>query len=66
MPPIFKENIDGELAVGSFIDCQPEDTVEPIRRLKAIAAERGYQADPGQRPPRLAGLLQTAEGITPL
>jgi glyoxylase-like metal-dependent hydrolase (beta-lactamase superfamily II) len=44
------ENIEGELPVGSFIDCEPEDTIEPIRRLKAIAAEKGYRLMPGHDP----------------
>jgi N-acyl homoserine lactone hydrolase len=44
------ENIEGELPVGSFVDCEPEDTIEPIRRLKAIAAEKGYRLLPGHDP----------------
>jgi N-acyl homoserine lactone hydrolase len=44
------ENIDHELAIGGFIGCQPEDTVEPIRRLKSIAAERGFPVVPGHDP----------------
>lgn len=43
-------NIDQELAVGGFIDCQPEVTVDAIRRLKAVAAERGYPLVPGHDP----------------
>jgi glyoxylase-like metal-dependent hydrolase (beta-lactamase superfamily II) len=46
----LQENIDDELAVGGFIDCPPEQTVEAIRRLKAIAAERGYRVIPGHDP----------------
>lgn len=46
----LQENIDDELAVGGFIDCPPEQTVEAIRRLKAIAAERGYRVVPGHDP----------------
>ena len=44
------ENIEHELAVGSFIDVQPEDTLEPIRRLKRLAAERGFRLVPGHDP----------------
>jgi N-acyl homoserine lactone hydrolase len=44
------ENIDQELAVGSFINVEPEDTIEQIRRLKAIAAERGYRLIPDHDP----------------
>jgi glyoxylase-like metal-dependent hydrolase (beta-lactamase superfamily II) len=46
----LQENIDHELAVGGFVDCAPEDTIEPIRRLKAIAAEKGYRLVPGHDP----------------
>lgn len=44
------ENIEEELAVGGFIDCEPADTVEAIRRLKAIASERGFRLIPGHDP----------------
>ncbi|HTW08669.1 MAG TPA: N-acyl homoserine lactonase family protein [Acidimicrobiales bacterium] len=43
-------NIEHELSVGSFINCRPEDTVASIRRLKALAAERGYPIVPGHDP----------------
>lgn len=46
----LQENIDHELAVGGFINCQPEDTIGPIRRLKAIAAERRFRVVPGHDP----------------
>jgi glyoxylase-like metal-dependent hydrolase (beta-lactamase superfamily II) len=46
----LQENIDHELAVGGFVDCAPDDTIEPIRRLKAIAAEKGYRLVPGHDP----------------
>jgi glyoxylase-like metal-dependent hydrolase (beta-lactamase superfamily II) len=46
----LEENIEREVAVGGFINCAPEDTVESIRRLKAIAAERGYPVVPGHDP----------------
>ncbi|HWD25468.1 MAG TPA: N-acyl homoserine lactonase family protein [Acidimicrobiales bacterium] len=44
------ENIEREVAVGGFIDVEPEATVEQIRRLKAIASERGYPLVPGHDP----------------
>ncbi len=44
------ENIEHELAVGGFIDCTPEETVEQIRKLKAIAREKGYRLLPGHDP----------------
>jgi glyoxylase-like metal-dependent hydrolase (beta-lactamase superfamily II) len=46
----LQENIDDELAVGGYVNCAPEDTIEPIRRLKAIAAEKGYRLVPGHDP----------------
>ena len=44
------ENIEHELAIGGFIDVDPQDTVEPIRRLKRLAADKGYQLIPGHDP----------------
>jgi glyoxylase-like metal-dependent hydrolase (beta-lactamase superfamily II) len=44
------ENIDQELAVGGFINCEPEDTIVAIRRLKALASERGFRLIPGHDP----------------
>ena len=46
----LQENIDGELPVGTFINCAPEDTVGPIRRLKTIASEKGFRLVPGHDP----------------
>ena len=46
----LQRNIDEELAVGGFIDCTAEETVEAIRRLKSIAAEKGYRVVPGHDP----------------
>jgi glyoxylase-like metal-dependent hydrolase (beta-lactamase superfamily II) len=44
------ENIEQEVAVGGFINCEPELTIESIRRLKAIARENGYPLVPGHDP----------------
>ncbi len=44
------ENIEQEVSVGSFIDCEPQQCVEQIRRLKAIAAQKGYRLVPGHDP----------------
>jgi glyoxylase-like metal-dependent hydrolase (beta-lactamase superfamily II) len=44
------ENIDGELAIGGFIDVEPEDTIDPIRRLKKLARDKGYPLIPGHDP----------------
>ena len=58
----LQRNVDEELAVGSFIDCPPEQTVDAIRRLKAIAAARGLRVVPGHDPdvwPRFTAQLGT-------
>jgi glyoxylase-like metal-dependent hydrolase (beta-lactamase superfamily II) len=44
------ENIEHELAIGGFIDVDPQDTVEPIRRLKELAAAKDYPLIPGHDP----------------
>ena len=44
------ENIDDELAIGSSIDVTPEETIEPIRRLKSLAAQHGFRLIPGHDP----------------
>jgi glyoxylase-like metal-dependent hydrolase (beta-lactamase superfamily II) len=52
----MSENCEKEVAVGGLINATPEDSVEQIRKLKRIAAERGYQLIPGHDPvawPRL-------------
>jgi glyoxylase-like metal-dependent hydrolase (beta-lactamase superfamily II) len=46
----LQRNIDEELSVGSLVDSSPETSIEAIRRLKAIAAERGYRLMPGHDP----------------
>jgi glyoxylase-like metal-dependent hydrolase (beta-lactamase superfamily II) len=46
----LRENIDRELAVGGFVHCTAEDTLESIRKLKRIAAEKGYEIIPGHDP----------------
>jgi N-acyl homoserine lactone hydrolase len=51
------ENIELELPIGGRIGASAEQTLEPIRRLKAIAAEQGYPLVPGHDPvawPRLS------------
>jgi glyoxylase-like metal-dependent hydrolase (beta-lactamase superfamily II) len=44
------ENIEHEHPIGAFIGVEAAQTVEPIRRLKSIAAERGYELIPGHDP----------------
>jgi N-acyl homoserine lactone hydrolase len=46
----LQENIDDELAVGETIGVPNEASIEPIRRMKAIAAERGLRLLPGHDP----------------
>jgi N-acyl homoserine lactone hydrolase len=65
----LSENFEGELAVGGFVHCEAEDTIAPIRRLNAIAAERGYRLIPGHDPEiwpaLLAELAPEAEPLAP-
>nr|WP_236950123.1 N-acyl homoserine lactonase family protein [Mycobacterium sp. MS1601] len=44
------ENIEHELAIGGYVGVEPEETVEPIRRLKALAAKKDYPLIPGHDP----------------
>ncbi len=44
------ENIEKEVAVGARIGAEPEVSVEQIRKLKGIAAQRGYRLVPGHDP----------------
>jgi N-acyl homoserine lactone hydrolase len=44
------ENIDTEVAVGGRIGASPEVSVAQIRKLKRIAADRGYRLVPGHDP----------------
>jgi N-acyl homoserine lactone hydrolase len=44
------ENIEHELAIGGYIGVTPEETVEPIRKLKRLAADKGYPLIPGHDP----------------
>lgn len=44
------ENIEHELAIGGFVDVEPEETIEPIRRLKKLATDKGYPLIPGHDP----------------
>jgi glyoxylase-like metal-dependent hydrolase (beta-lactamase superfamily II) len=55
-------NFEHELPIGGRVHATPEETLEPIRRLKAIAAEKGYRLVPGHDPdvwPALTGELAT-------
>jgi glyoxylase-like metal-dependent hydrolase (beta-lactamase superfamily II) len=44
------ENITDERPVGASIGVDPQATVEPIRRLKRLAEEKGYEVIPGHDP----------------
>lgn len=46
----LQENIDDELAIGGVIDCDPQETIDHIRRLKAIARAEGLRLVPGHDP----------------
>jgi len=46
----FTENITGERPVGASIGVAPEATVGPVRRLKRLAEEKGYELVPGHDP----------------
>ena len=58
----LQENIDQELPIGGFIDVDPEETVEQIRRLKAVAAERGLRLVPGHDPEVWPAFSEEAAG----
>ena len=61
-------NIEQELAIGAVCQVEHAATIEPIRRLKRIAAERGYPVVPGHDPvawPSLtADLAQRFDRVT--
>ena len=62
------ENIERELAIGGYIGVQPEETVEPIRRLKKLATAKGYELVPGHDPhvwPELTRHFQERFGPVP-
>ncbi|MDV8070714.1 N-acyl homoserine lactonase family protein [Rhodococcus sp. IEGM 1366] len=44
------ENIEEELPLGGFIGSDPSITIPPIRKLKALAMERGFILVPGHDP----------------
>lgn len=46
----LRRNIDEEISVGGRVEATPEEAVEQVRRLKAIASERGYELIPGHDP----------------
>ena len=46
----LQENIDDERSPGYVVDDDTEAAIESIRRLKAIAAEKGYRVIPGHDP----------------
>lgn len=44
------ENIIDELPIGGVIDCDPRDSIEQIKMLKARASSKGYSLIPGHDP----------------
>jgi len=62
----LSENIEREVSVGSRIGASAEQCAEQIRKLKRIAAERGYRLVPGHDPvawPALTAELAAARGL---
>ena len=62
------ENIEDEVSVGGRVNASPEECVEQIRRLKSIAAARGYPLVPGHDPhvwPELTAATAERFGRTP-
>lgn len=62
------ENIEQEVSIGGRVDATPKECIEQVRRLKAIAAERGYPLIPGHDPvawPALTAQLTERFGRTP-
>lgn len=53
------ENIEQELAIGGVVDIDPAETVEPIRRLKKLAADKGFPLIPGHDPHVWPALTET-------
>ncbi len=46
----LQRNLDEEIAPGGITRSTPEQGIESIRRLKSIAAQKGYQLVPGHDP----------------
>jgi glyoxylase-like metal-dependent hydrolase (beta-lactamase superfamily II) len=57
------ENITGEVAVGGRINATPEDSVEQIRKLKRIAAAKGYRVIPGHDPVAWPTITEELHGV---
>ena len=64
----LQENLDREVAPGSLADGDEDAAVESIRRLKSIAAQKGYPVVPGHDPaawPALTEALGVAGPTVP-
>jgi N-acyl homoserine lactone hydrolase len=46
----LQRNIDDELSPGGMVNTTPAQGIESIRRLKSLAAQKGYQLVPGHDP----------------
>lgn len=46
----LRRNIDEEVAIGGRVDATPEEAIEQVRKLKSLAAARGYELVPGHDP----------------
>ena len=62
----LQRNIDDELSPGGMVGHTVEQGIESIRRLKAIAAERGYQLVPGHDPQAWPAFTPAARRGRPL
>jgi glyoxylase-like metal-dependent hydrolase (beta-lactamase superfamily II) len=52
-------NIEDDVSVGSRVHASPEECVEQVRRLKSLAATRGYPLVPGHDPVVWPALTRT-------
>jgi N-acyl homoserine lactone hydrolase len=59
------ENVEREVAVGGRIGAPPEVSVAQIRKLKRIAADRGYRLVPGHDPVAWPALTAELAGWSP-
>jgi N-acyl homoserine lactone hydrolase len=55
-------NIEHELSAGVRVDATPEESIEAIRRLKSIAAEKNYRLVPGHDPVVWPALTEELSG----
>ncbi len=59
------ENIEDEVSIGGRINATPEEAVEQIRKLKSLAAAKGYPLVPGHDPVVWPSLTRELAGQFP-